>query len=105
MFDVVDRDCKAESSGEYISHICHTDDLAGQIEQRAARIARIDIGVGLYIEKSFEGPVLRADDAVGDGSFEPERIANREDFLAGFDMTDITEINGRDLRIAEILDL
>ena len=105
MLYVVDGYGKAESAVKNISHIRNTDDLARQIKQRAAGIARIDVGIGLDIDKPLKGPVCCADQAVGNGSLEAERIADSEDLLACFDAVDIAEVNEFDPGVAEVLDL
>ena len=84
MLYIVDWYCKAESAEEYISHIRNTDDLAGQVKQRPAGVAGIYIGISLDIDKPLEGPVCCADDAVGYGSLQAERIADSEDLFADF---------------------
>ena len=57
MFYIVDRYGKAETTKEYISHIRNADYLAGQVKQRPAGIARIDIGVSLDIDQTLKCPV------------------------------------------------
>jgi len=104
VLDVIDRDRESEAAEENVSHVGHADHLAGQIEQRTAGVAGIDVGVGLDICDPFEGPVPGANDAVGDGPLEAHRVADCEDVLAGPDAIDVSEIGGLDLRIADILD-
>ena len=56
-----------------------------EVEQRAARVAVVDRGVGL--DRAFDRRVFgsrdlavdRADDAARDGAVEPERVADRDD--------------------------
>ena len=57
------------------------DHIAVEVEHRAARIARIDRGVGLdvaVVEAGADVAVQRRDDAGGDGAAEAERIADRD---------------------------
>ena len=64
------------------------DDLTPRVEERAARIAGVDRGIGL--NDSLDRPsvlglqraIEAADDARGQGSFETERIAEGQNLLA-----------------------
>ena len=64
------------------------DDRSMHVDERAARVARIDRGVGL--QKLLEGILQHtsatsaADDAVGDCAVEAKRVADRPDHFAHF---------------------
>ena len=67
------------------------DDLAPEVEQRPARVALVDGGVGLdevlvagieVAQLVADGAVLGADDAHRDGLPEAERVADGEDVVA-----------------------
>lgn len=103
VFDIIDRYCKTESAKEDIPHIGYTDDLSGEIKQWSSGVAGVDVGVCLEINKSFEGPVYGADDAVCDGSLKSEGITDCKDFFADFDAVDAAEISIGQLGIAEVL--
>ena len=77
------------------------DDVAVGIEQRSAAIAGIDGGIGLdhVLERAsvFIGDrtVKRADNAGGERTFEAERIADGQDFLADLQRVGIAEAENR----------
>ena len=66
------------------------DELAAAVDQRAARIARVDRRVGLdevfVVGEADVGAAGRADDARGDGLAQLERAANRQHPLADFQL-------------------
>jgi hypothetical protein len=62
-----------------------TDHLAVEVEQRPARVAAIDGGVGLnvvVVGAGIDVAVARRDDPGGDRAAEAERVANGDDPLA-----------------------
>src|SRR4051812_44236754 len=73
------------------------DDLAGGVEERAAAVAVVDGGVGLYrvLDRPPVGrrdrAVKRADDARGDGVVEAERVSDGDDRVADLDRVGVTE--------------
>ena len=75
------------------------NELAGEIDQRAAGIARIDRRVGLDEELIVGDADLRArqrrDDAVGHGLPDAERIADGEHDVADFERVGIGEFEKR----------
>ena len=76
------------------------DDLAVEIEQRAAGIAAVDRGVGLdvaVIGSGIDVAVARRDDAGGDGAAKAERIADRDHPFAKPQLVGIAEFH-RDQR-------
>ena len=93
VFDIIDRYCESESAEEDITHIGYTDYFSGEIKQGASGVAGVDVGVCLEINKSLEGPVYCADDAVCDGSLQAKGITDCKDFFADFDAVDATEIS------------
>src|SRR3982074_2934177 len=85
--DDVDRDGKADPGirpRRREDRRVHADEPPGRIEQRTARIAGIDRGVGLDDVADLpaaaggQPPLQRAYDAVGKRLVEPERIADRK---------------------------
>ena len=59
------------------------DDLAPRVEERAARVAGVDRGVGLQVlDVHVAAAVHAADDAGGDGEREAARVAGRGHVLA-----------------------
>ena len=72
------------------------DDLAGHVDQRAARVAGIDRGVGLdeelIVADADLGAGHRRDDAVGHGLADAERIADREHQVADLQLVGVGEI-------------
>src|SRR4029077_11194619 len=75
-----------------------TDEPALSIHERAARVAGVDRGVRLdevlVIEPDAAGAAGGADDAGGDRLADAERIANRQDDVAHFDLFTIRHLDG-----------
>jgi len=75
-----------------------------QVDQRAARIARIDRGVGLDEEAVVADADLRArqrrNDALGDGLADAERIADRDDEIADLDRIGVAKLEHRERLVA-----
>ena len=105
MLYVIDWYGKAESTVEYISHIRDPDYLTGQIKERPAGVAWIDIRISLDIDKTLKGPVYCADDTVGYRSLQTQRIADSENPFAYFDPLGVSQINEFDLYVLEVFDL
>ena len=91
--DVGDRNREAQVVGDVglSTPAGHADHLAALVEQRAPRIAGIDRRVGLEEELALEVPAAIADDALRDRPLQPQRIADREDRVAGIDVVTITQ--------------
>ena len=73
------------------------DDLAIEVEQRAAGIAAIDGGVGLdvvVVRTGIDVAVARRDDAGGHRAAEAERIADRDHPFAEPQLVGIAELHG-----------
>ena len=102
---LVHRDGEAEALGEGQFHVGHADDLAPQVEERAAGVAGIDLRRGLQIERALHLPGLRADDAFGDGAFESQRAADGEDAFAHAQNLRVSERDEGELRRLLVLDL
>ena len=76
------------------------DDFAAQVEQRSARVARVDRRVGLeHVDAALRGHVElaaeRADHAHRDGVVEAERIANGHHPVAGLHLFRVAEAGFR----------
>ena len=71
------------------------DQLAAQVDQRAARIARIDRGVGLdEVLVAFDAEAAaaeRADDARGHGLAEAEGIADGDHEIADLELVGVAD--------------
>ena len=78
------------------------DDLALEVDQRPAGVAGVDGGVGLdrvdvgavaaaALVAGGHRPVLRADDAAGDGAGQAQRRADRHDRVADDDRVGVAE--------------
>ena len=81
------------------------DDFALDVEQRAARIAGVDRGVGLDVRDEVflrQIAALRADDAGGHRVLEAERLADRDHPFADLQLVGVAD---RDLRQVLRLDL
>src|SRR5207237_2525661 len=82
------------------------DDFAGDVEQRTARVAEVDRGVGLdeVLERArlgaeaAERTSLRRDDADGETVLELERVADRDRPVTFANALGIAERNVRQLR-------
>ena len=73
------------------------DDLAFHVHQRAARVAGVDRGVGLdqvLIKRQSDPTPLAADDPGRDGIREPERLADRQDPVAGVERVGVAPGRG-----------
>ena len=79
------------------------DQAPGRVEQRAARVARVDRGVGLdhaadlALVDRADLAVERADDAGGQRLVEPEGIADRVDLLADLQVAAEADRQGLEL--------
>src|SRR5204862_1890009 len=73
----------------------HADYFAAQIEQRAAGVAGIDGGVRLQEvavhRLRTQRPLLRADDAGGDGRLQAERVPDGGDVVASLKLVAVYE--------------
>ena len=82
----VGRDCKTDPLGEINDGGIDADDFPAQIEERAARVAGIDRGVGLnkiFIAREINVlPADSADDTECDCPIESERVSHSEYPLA-----------------------
>src|SRR5262249_5669860 len=87
-----------------------SDQFAAQIDERPARIALVDGGVGL--QKVLEAPLVapgrltafRANDAHRHGLADSERVADGENQVADFDPVGVAERHGRQARRANLDD-
>ena len=61
------------------------------VEQRPARVPRVDRRVGLEEDLALDIPAPIAHDSLGDRPLEAQRIADREDRVAGIDIVPITQ--------------
>mmetsp|Transcript_16081 Transcript_16081/g.27408 ORF Transcript_16081/g.27408 Transcript_16081/m.27408 type:complete len:255 (-) Transcript_16081:166-930(-) len=92
--DLVDRHGEGDPIHAHCFHRVHADDLAREVEQRPARVARVDRRVGLDVlhrVASAQGlpqpylrarPLYRRHDSRRDGVGEAERRSQRHDELA-----------------------
>ena len=102
----VGRDRKTDalrSSGAREDRGIDAGELAGHVDQRAARIARIDRGIGLNEELVVGDADLGArqgrDDAVGHGLPDAEGIADRQHDVADLQFIGIGEIQRREFLV------
>lgn len=66
------------------------------VDERAARVAGVDDGIGLKNVAGLGAVAARADDALGEGSAETERVADSEDSLTDSYLIGIGEFqNGK----------
>ena len=88
-----------DSAGARIDGGVDAGELAVRRHQRAARIARIDRGIGLDEELVIAGADLRArqrrDDAHGHGLADTEGIADREHHIAHLQLVAVAELHRR----------
>ena len=73
------------------------DDFALEVDQRAARVAGIDRGVGLEElspADATEFAALPADDAGADGGLQIERIADRDHPVADLELVGVAKLRG-----------
>ena len=77
-------------------HGVDADQPAGGVDQRAARIAGVDGGVGLneVVDRLGSPADDRADDALRHRLADAERIADREHDVADRDVVDVGELDG-----------
>src|SRR5690606_4959377 len=82
----------------------HADDAAGQVDERAARVAGVDRRVRLDegLERGLGLPsqdpdraALRADDPGRDGEVQPERVPERENPIPDLEPVGVPEPDGR----------
>ena len=75
------------------------DDVAAAVEKRAARVARIDGGVGLQVRRGAVAKALgvRNNPAADGIGIAPERIADGEGFIAGLHPAGVAEYRLRHL--------
>src|SRR5688572_13889462 len=73
--DRLDGYSKSQAFAEHQLHICDANDLAAQIEKRAAAVAGVNLGGGLEIKLALDEASLGADDALGDRAFQAQRAA------------------------------
>src|SRR4029079_17747814 len=96
----VDGDGEADALARRQDRGVDTDDLAQRVEQRAARVARVDGGVRLdevlVRDDPNLGPPRRAHDAHGDGLLEPEGAPDRDGPLADLDAVGVPELRRDD---------
>ena len=89
--DRIDRHGEADAGG--LADLAddrriHADDLAPRVEERAARVAGVDCGVGLDDPRDhpavlgLERAIQAADDARGQRPLQAERVAQGQDLLA-----------------------
>ena len=106
----VDWDSEAESLPAHDDRRVEPDDLARGVDERAARVAGIQRGVGLNDvgdqaarlrpQRSTE----RADDPGGHRVLESIRIADRDDDLPSFQLIGFPELRRNDLRRVDLDD-
>ena len=96
---------KAEAFAESDFHIGHADDFAGEIEERAAAVAGVDLRAGLQIQIALHLPRFGADDALRDGAFQAERTADGEYAVAHVQSVRAAERDGLELRRVFILNV
>jgi hypothetical protein len=86
LFGHVDRHREADRVRLRVDRGVDADHLAREVQQRTARVARIDGGVGLdevVVGPLADVPAGSAHDAGGDGVVETERISDRDHPVAG----------------------
>jgi len=81
-FHSLNRDRKTQPFTKGDFHVGDADDFAGEVEERAATVARIDLGGGLQIKLASKLTCLGAEDAFGDGALKAKRAADCKDALA-----------------------
>src|SRR5262249_19126781 len=91
VLDVVDRDGGADVFAERGLHVRDADDLALEVEERAARVTWIDRRVGLEVDQALKVPVQRAQDALRHASLQAKRIAHSEDTVARAQVVQATQ--------------
>ena len=95
--DGVDRDGEREALRLLNHRDVDADDRARRIDQRPARVAGIDRGVGLddildhLAAVARQGAVKRADDASGDGALQAHRAANGDDELPHLELIGVAQ--------------
>ena len=100
----VDRDGEAESRHALAEELggVDPDEVAARIDERPARVARADRGVGLderFAAERAPGTIDGGDDPGGDGTLEAERIADGDRELADLELIGVAE--RRDGRIGD----
>ena len=78
-------DGKVQALPEGNLHVGDADDLAPGVEERSARVAGVDRGVGLNVRQAVEAALCRGDHAQAQGALEAEGIADGEGGLADLD--------------------
>ena len=96
---------KAQAFAEGDLHVGHAHDFAGEVEERAAAVAGIDLRAGLQIELAFKLARLGAQNALRDGAFEAERTADGKHAVAHIQRVRAAERDGLEFRRVLVLDL
>ena len=101
----VDRHGEADADVARLARVgvdrrVHADHFAAHVQQRAARVARVDGGVGLqHVDGApladRERPLERADDADADGVRQAERVADGHDPVARLHLRRVAELGLR----------
>jgi hypothetical protein len=79
---------KAECFAATNTHVGDADDLALGVEERPARVARIDWRIGLDVGQTIEVSLRGRDDALRQRALKAERVSDREDALPGVERTE-----------------
>src|SRR5207248_10270213 len=80
--DCFHRNREAETLAKSDFHVRDTDDFAAHVEKWAAAVAGIDLSGGLQIKLTRQLARFGAENALGHGSLQAQRTANREHPLA-----------------------
>ena len=105
VFHQFHRDRKTKPFAEGDFHVGHADNFTGEIEERAAAVAGIDLRAGLQIQVALHLPRFGADDALRDGAFEAERAADGKHAVAHVQGVGVAESDGLEFRRAFVLDV
>src|ERR1039457_5427988 len=104
-FHQLDGNRKSEALAEGDLHVRHAHDFAGEIEERAAAVAGIDLRAGLQIQFALKLARLGAQNALRDGAFEAERTADGKHAVADIERIRAAERDGLELRRVLVLDV
>src|SRR5207249_4564054 len=100
----LDGDSKPETLAKKQLHIGHADNLAPQVKERPAAVAGIDLGSGLQVKLPLQLTGFGAENALGDGPFQPKGAANGEDLLADGEHIRVAQSHFGKLRRVLVLD-
>ena len=101
-----DREADADVAARAKNRRVDSDELALEVDERPARIAEIDGGIGLNeILVGFDaeaGATDGAHDTGGDGLAEPERVADGDDVVADLQCVRVGKRHGGQLRRVDL---